>query len=157
MPSGFLPRISNFSDPFPFQISDYWVNAYINPKGITAMTSSNHIRVALILLILPILGALPVNTRAATITVTSTADSGAGTLRAALASAANGDTINFSLPTPATITLTNGELFITNDLAITGPGAVNLAIGGNTNSRVFNIASNCTVTLSGLAIRDGQG
>src|SRR5438105_9264153 len=35
-------------------------------------------------------------TMAATITVTSTADSGAGTLRDALASAANGDTIDAS-------------------------------------------------------------
>src|SRR5688572_14054005 len=112
-------RIPNFSDPLPVRISDYWVNAYINQKGITAMTSSNQFRAALILLILPILGSLPARTRAATITITSTADSGAGTLRAALVSAGNGDTIIFSFPTPATITLTNGELFITNHLAIT--------------------------------------
>ena len=42
---------------------------------------------------------------AAAVTVTNTADSGPGTLRAALASAANGDRIGFSLATPAKITL----------------------------------------------------
>ncbi|MDE3109431.1 MAG: hypothetical protein KGL02_05770, partial [Acidobacteriota bacterium] len=42
-----------------------------------------------------------------TITVTNTADSGAGSLRAAVASAAPGDTINFSLTYPATITLSS--------------------------------------------------
>src|SRR5437899_2183327 len=83
---------------------------------------------------------------AATLTVTNTADGGAGTLRAALTSAGNGDTINFSLAMPSVITLTNGELVITNNLAIVGPGATNLAISGNTNSRVFNVATNRTVS-----------
>src|SRR5689334_23983839 len=47
---------------------------------------------------------------AATITVTTTADSGAGSLRQAILDAASGDTINFSLPANSTITLTSAEL-----------------------------------------------
>src|SRR5436309_8005689 len=80
--------------------------------------------------------------RAATITVTNTADNGDGTLRAAVASAANGDTINFSVPTPATIMLTSGELLVSNSVTVLGPGANNLAVDGNTNSRVFHVGSN---------------
>ena len=62
-------------------------------------------------------------------TVTNTNDSGAGSLRAAIAAAANGDTIDFA---PAlngqTITLTSGALTITQSLTISGPGAGNLTI-----------------------------
>ncbi len=47
--------------------------------------------------------AVATDLRAATITVTSTADSGAGSLRGALAGATNSDTINISLPTPTKI------------------------------------------------------
>src|SRR5579859_4585049 len=77
------------------------------------------------------------STRAATITVTSTADSGAGTLRSALINTANGDTINFSVT--GTITLTNGELLVTNNVTILGPGPASLALNGNANSRVFHV------------------
>src|SRR5438067_8122538 len=68
-----------------------------------------------------------------TITVTSTADSGAGTLRAALASAANGDTIDVSGVT-GTILLTSGELLVTNSVTILGPGPASLAVNGNAAS-----------------------
>ena len=72
---------------------------------------------------------------AATITVTSTADSGAGTLRDALASASDGDTIDFSVT--GTITLTSGQLVVNNSLTISGPGAANLAVNGNAASRIM--------------------
>ena len=94
--------------------------------------------------------------RAATIPVTSNADSGLGSLRDALASTANGDTINFSLITPAIITLTSGELLVTNSLIISGPGAANLAVNGNAASRVFHIASNMVVNISSLTISNGR-
>src|SRR5215471_15712019 len=80
--------------------------------------------------------------QAANITVTNTADAGPGTLRAALASANNGDTINFALPTPAKITLTSGELFVSKNVNIFGPGSKNLALDGNGASRVFHFGSN---------------
>src|SRR5436190_22998205 len=53
--------------------------------------------------------------------VTSTADNGPGSLREAIASAAPGDTLTFAVT--GAITLTSGELLITTNLTITGPGA----------------------------------
>ena len=127
------------------------MNDSCNPKTNHPMKSYHLVRV-----FVPLICAfLSVNARAATLSVNNTNDNGAGSLRAVLASAADGDMINFSFPLQATITLTSGELVITNDLTINGPGAAHLALSGNTNSRVFNIASNCTVNLSELTIRDG--
>jgi len=75
---------------------------------------------------------LPVRpAEAATITVTTTADSGPGSLRQAIADAAWGDTITFALPNPSTITL-NYELVIAKHLTIQGPGAAALTISGPT-------------------------
>jgi hypothetical protein len=99
-------------------------------------------------------------TLAATIAVTNTADNGAGTLRRALASAANGDTINFALTTPATITLTTGQLVVSNSVTILGPGPAHLAINGNypnTTNRVFLVSTNLVVTISSLTITNGTG
>jgi hypothetical protein len=62
-------------------------------------------------------------------TVTSTNDSGAGSLRSAISNAASGDTVNFSLSYPATITLTSGTLSIGQNLTISGPGSSSLTIG----------------------------
>ncbi len=90
-----------------------------------------------------------------TITVSSTADSGAGTLRAALASAANGDTIDASGVT-GTILLTSGELLVTNSVTILGPGPANLAVNGSAASRVFHIAPSNTVTIASLTITNGS-
>ena len=68
--------------------------------------------------------ARPPVSRAATITVTSTADSGPGTLRQAIIDAASGDTINFSLPASSTITLTSAEVLINKSLTISNPALV---------------------------------
>src|SRR5437868_11937506 len=82
------------------------------------------------------------NRPANTITVTNTNDSGPGSLRQALADANDGDTINFAVT--GTIGLTSGELLAAKDITISGPGAGNLAINGNANSRVFHIGSGQT-------------
>src|SRR5262245_38381593 len=61
--------------------------------------------------------------------VTTRADSGAGSLRAAGARAnthPGADTIDFASGLTGTIALTGGELDITGDLAINGPGAAKL-------------------------------
>src|ERR1700737_1627904 len=91
----------------------------------------------------------------ATITVTNAGDTGPGTLRAALAGAGNNDVIIFGRFAPATITLTMGELLVSNNIKITGPGATSLIISGNNASRVFHIGTSNTVTISGLTISDG--
>jgi hypothetical protein len=97
------------------------------------------------------LAVIPASPAATTIAVTSAADSGGGTLRAALANAADGDTIIFSLPTPATVILTSGELQITRNVTVTGPAVVGFASGGFFN-RVFHINANTIVTMSGLTV-----
>src|SRR2546422_2842114 len=91
-----------------------------------------------------------------TITVTSTNNSGAGTLRDAIAAANPGDTINFSLIYPATITLTSGALFIGKNLTITGPGTSSLAINGNNSDQVFVIGATVSVSISRLTIMNGN-
>jgi hypothetical protein len=102
-----------------------------------------------------------------TLTVTSAADSGAGSLRAEIAAANPGDTINFSSSLNGqTITLTSGELVLNKSLTIQGPGASQLAISGGAPLRGFNvhasrvfevIGSGTNVALSGLTITDGNG
>jgi hypothetical protein len=90
------------------------------------------------------------------LTVLNNADSGAGSLRAAIAAAQSGDTILFdSSLTGQTITLRSGELCVDQDLTIRGPGACCLTISGNRSSRVFEIAG-ADVCLSGLTIAQGN-
>jgi hypothetical protein len=69
--------------------------------------------------------------------VTSTANSGAGSLRDTLAAAASGETITFSLAMPATIGLSS-ELPLSQSVTIQGPGANLLTISSATG-RVFNL------------------
>jgi hypothetical protein len=70
-----------------------------------------------------VLGGFPASAGVAgAVTVTNTDDSGPGSLRQAISDAQLGDSIDFALTTPATITLTSGELVITKPLTIAGPG-----------------------------------
>jgi Ca2+-binding RTX toxin-like protein len=91
--------------------------------------------------------------------VTTAADSGGGSLREAIAqanSASGADTVQFA-PELAnqTITLTLGQLRITDDLTITGLGTDQLTISGNRSSRIFEVTSP-TVEIKGLSLVDGQ-
>ena len=71
--------------------------------------------------------------------VTNTNDSGPGSLRQALLDSDDGDVIGFAVT--GTIGLTSGELLVTKNITISGPGAENLAVNGNGQSTVFHIAS----------------
>ena len=95
----------------------------------------------------------PAPAQGATLTVTSTADGGPGSLRQAIADAAPGDTIDFAVT--GAITLTSGTLSISKNLTISGPGAATLSIDGNASSRVFNFSSG-TISLSGLTLTNGS-
>ena len=53
------------------------------------------------------------------------------------------------------ITLTDGELVVSDILTITGPGPATLAISGNAASRVMRIAG-ATTNISGLALVEGS-
>ena len=93
---------------------------------------------------------------AATLLVTTTADSGPGSLRAAIAAASDGNTIQFD---PAlngqTITLTSAELVIDKNVTISGPGPNLLAVFGSAQFRIFHVMSGHTVTIGGLTISGG--
>jgi len=115
----------------------------------TKLTSLT-LRIAL----LALLCATPIRLRATTYTVTSTNDSGSGSLRASLASATNGDTIDMTGVT-GTIVLTNGQLNVPNSVTMLGPGASALTVSGNNASRVFNVTGT-NVTISGLTIANGN-
>jgi hypothetical protein len=83
--------------------------------------------------------------------VTSPVDGGAGSLREAVASAGVGMTV--VLTNVDTLVLTNGELFLSRDLDLVGPGATNLVISGNNRSRVFRVGGGVTVNLAGKPVR----
>lgn len=100
------------------------------------------------------------NAGAIDIPVANNADSGNNTLRQAIQlneSLGGSNTIVFSNIVTGTITLTNvlGELLITKDVTIIGPGASQLAISGNNSHRVFHLTNNAAVTMSGLKITGG--
>ena len=98
---------------------------------------------------------------ATTYTVTNTADSGAGSLRQAIDEAnsnAGADIIVFDAGSAGTITLTTGQLDISDDVTITGLGKADSIISGNNASRIFyiyNSAASLTVSISGLTMTDG--
>jgi hypothetical protein len=100
--------------------------------------------------------------RAQTFTVTGTANSGTGSLRAAVeaANAAPGaDTIAFASGVTGTISLSGSGLTIRDSVEIDGPGAGQLTVEQTSEEhRVFKIAEFATpgaVTLSGLHIANG--
>src|SRR5262245_25786601 len=92
--------------------------------------------------------------KAATLVVTNLNDSGSGSLRDALASAAASDTITFAPGLAGSIPLAS-PLTISQTITIQGPGAVTLALDGQTNVRVIDVSAG-TLTLSGLTIANGK-
>ncbi len=101
--------------------------------------------------------------------VSTTADSGPGSLRQAVSDANPGDTITFLLSMPATITLTSGSITLLRNVTISGPAgtapsggrrvklpAATVTISGGNNSRVFGVASGITATISNLTVTQGS-
>lgn len=105
--------------------------------------------------------AIPAGTaEAGSYPVTTAADSGAGSLRTAIA-AANGDAIADTIPiqTTGTIELATPLPEILHDVAIDGPGAAELAVerkSGAAAFRIFTFASTADGSLSGIAVRNGH-
>ena len=96
--------------------------------------------------------------------VTNTNDSGEGSLRQAILNAnafAGADIVGFDtagvFATDQTITLTSGQLTITDDVTIEGTGANNLTVSGNNTSRSFLISRAGTdAILDSLTIANGN-
>ncbi len=102
---------------------------------------------------------LPV--QAGSVTVTSSADNGPGSLRDVLGAAIDGTTIQFA---PAlngqTITLTSGELLIGANVTISGPPTSPIIVKRSTDAgtpafRIFHITPGHTVTMYWLMITNG--
>ena len=97
----------------------------------------------------------------ATFTVLNTGDSGPGSLRWAIDQAnttAGADVIEFQSDMTGIITLTAGELLVSDDVTITGLGSAAISVFGNNASRIFNIqgVSSLNVTISGLTLSGGK-
>src|SRR5450830_1421168 len=92
----------------------------------------------------------------ATITVTSNADSGVGSLRLALSSAVAGDIVTFNAS--MTVNL-NSQLIISKNLTVEGDlnldGVADVTISGQYKTQVLKVNSGVTATLDGLIITKG--
>jgi hypothetical protein len=92
----------------------------------------------------------------ATITVTSNADSGVGSLRSALSSAVAGDIVTFNAS--MTVNL-NSQLVISKNLTVEGDlnldGVADVTISGQHKTQVLKVNSGVTATLDGLVITKG--
>ncbi|EDY16538.1 hypothetical protein CfE428DRAFT_5961 [Chthoniobacter flavus Ellin428] len=87
--------------------------------------------------------------------VFNTNDSGDGSLRQAVLNAnslGGNPTITFDPSVVGTITLTSGELAVTQGMTIQGPAT----ISGNAQSRIFNASGSGTITLSRLTLTNGS-
>ncbi len=91
---------------------------------------------------------------ASALEVTQANDSGAGSLRAAVAA---GGSVTFSPAlNGATILLTTGPITVPSGTTINGPGANLVGVSGSLSSRIFEVAPGSSVTINGLRLRDGR-
>lgn len=103
---------------------------------------------------LPRADSAAITTCFATATVTSSADSGQGTLRQAITDVCPGGDIDFGLELPAVIPLVSGDLALAKPLHINGPGADLLTVSGSNQSRIFTVTA-AGVYLDGLTLTQG--
>ena len=111
------------------------------------------IRTCLFLLVLGLPGLATLEAK--TITVTSAADNGMGTLRQAITQAVNGDEIVFSTALNGTPIVLNGQIFVTKSLTITGNGEQNTLINGNRVNRIFEVRQSSTVSITDVKLYNG--
>ena len=104
---------------------------------------------------LPRLDPMEARTLLSTLLVSNLSDSGTGSLPVAIATAGNGDIIDFAHGLHGTITLAS-ELPINHSVTINGPGANKLSVSGNDANRIFDISGSASVSIGGLTITDGQ-
>ena len=86
--------------------------------------------------------------------VSTKADSGAGSLRYALADASAGDTITFLPSALPAITLSSAIVITTNNLVISGPGSTALTINGSSTG-AFEVDAGTAATFIGIDFNGG--
>ncbi|WP_124369129.1 Ig-like domain-containing protein [Pseudomonas sp. R2-7-07] len=95
----------------------------------------------------------------ATWTATNNLNTGVGSLRAAIASAQNGDIVTFNAGLSGSTVALTSELLINKNITVDGDldnnGTADITLDGQYRSRVVEIASGSTVTLDGLVITKG--
>ncbi len=92
-------------------------------------------------------------TSASTITVSSLSDTGAGSLREAIANAAAGDSISFAVAGEISL---NASLKFDKSLSLFGPGADQLTISGADKVRIMLIDTATVVYISDLTLSHGN-
>ncbi|NJM13834.1 MAG: hypothetical protein HC889_20075 [Synechococcaceae cyanobacterium SM1_2_3] len=94
----------------------------------------------------------------ASFVVTNLNDNGPGSLRQVIADAnvvPGANLITFQPDLTGIITLTTGEIAISDDATIEGLGATVLAVSGNNASRIFTVAAGKTVAVDQLKLQNG--
>jgi|GEM_PF-438682 len=104
----------------------------------------------------PDIGAYEVQTIGTTTAVVSCADSGAGTLRDAIANAKSGDTIDMTALGCGTITLSGVLEIPVGSLTLIGPGAGELTLDGGGVGRVIDHSGYGTLRISGVTFTGGS-
>jgi hypothetical protein len=106
------------------------------------------------------IGAVEVQPSDTNTLVTTTADSGLGSLRlaASLASSGASSRITFTNSLSGqTILLTNGQIVLSSNVTVDASALANgIKIDGHFRSRIFEIASNATVVLNSLTLTNGS-
>ena len=128
-----------------------WVFSFVPIFPANAMKNHCFIfsRIALVLV------AVTFHSRAAMLTVTTTSDTGPGSLRERIEATGIGDTIVFASSVTGMITLTNGDLILRRTTFIDGPGPNVLTISGFGSNGVFQIANFGDYRISGLTVANG--
>jgi hypothetical protein len=111
------------------------------------------IKVALSLALTALITFFAAGSAQAAITVANANDSGAGSLRQALAEAPPGETI---VVPAGTYTLTSEPLNVLKSVTISGHGSTDTTIRSAGPFRVFTITGPLDATISGVTIRDGN-
>jgi hypothetical protein len=96
---------------------------------------------------------------AQTLHVINNADTGSGSLPAAITQANSdspGDAIVFDPSSYGQITLMHGEISIMKDMTITGPGISNLTVDGNNLTTIIGISASAHVSITGLRFAAGR-
>jgi hypothetical protein len=105
---------------------------------------------------LPCVDLMEDRTLLSTLTVINNNDSGSGSLRAAITTAASGDTINFAKSLKGqSITLASGPLTLGVNLTIDGLGAEELTVSGGGTEGAFLVAAGVSATIDNLTIANG--